>query len=47
MVEVKGVLPQADPHHHEPETAPAAQPGDGRPRPHPGIEPGPALGGAS
>ncbi len=49
MAEIKGVLPQADPHHHAHESTheSAKETGGKSTRPHPGIEPGPALGGAS
>jgi molybdopterin-containing oxidoreductase family membrane subunit len=49
MAEIKGVLPQADPHHHADDKAHAgAHDAAGKSaRSHPGIEPGPALGGAS
>lgn len=44
MAEVKGVLPQADPHYHPPGEHGAAK--SGKHHPNPGIEPGPTLGGA-
>jgi len=44
MAEVKGVLPQADPHYHPTGDHGAAK--SGKHHPNPGIEPGPTMGGA-